>query len=464
MKRLQSLLGIFLLLAVGCASLQGKKISTGSENDDAEDGLSYYLVKPVFTVDVKDEHDKKKAEPVYDLKVGFAPDLNERYEVRLKNGLISNDSLSLKMLDDGRLVSINSKSDSQVPEVIKALGNLAGSVISLAAVAAETDASKVLNKAACEKKLTTEEYAVTSCVFEQVVRKQKGNTCSFNLSCPLDPPLPGSLSVPLNEKNLDIASASVQKLAAPREKAIVDRFEKGGFATKDKAAASERDSLADYEDVRQLNEFQSAIIEAQPSSPRQQIAVHLKAKKEEAEREYVRFVKGEIDESAFRAAVAGYSQAVDRFLLFDDRFEKTDLGTRQTKLASFLSRDILASPGPTDKESKAFVDYRSEFDRVINEMSSRIGGLSDDKKDEPLPLGTEVTHKLEDVITCTLCRGDQIFDQEERLLKLADIWIKYGKKEAVVFQVSESGALKVGCDNFFNSSGEDKSCNEESAK
>ncbi|HKH46398.1 MAG TPA: hypothetical protein VKM72_17190 [Thermoanaerobaculia bacterium] len=463
MKPLRSLLGIFLLLAVGCASLEGKKIQSKPEDDKAEDGLSYYLVKPVFTVEVKDKHENKSAEPVYDLKVGFVPDLSERYEVRLKNGLVSNDSLSLKMLDDGRLVSINSKSDSQVPEVIKSLGNLAGSVVALAALA-EADTSKILNKAACEKKLTPEEYAITVCVFEQVVKKQKDTTCSFNLACESPLPLPPSLVVPLNEKNLDTASASVQKLIALREKPIVDSFEKGGFANEKEAPASEKKSLEAYEEILKLEAFQAAIAAARPAGPRQQIAKHLKEKKEEAERQYLRYVKGEIDERTFKEAVAGYSQSVDRFLQFDDRFDETDLDTRQTKLAGFLSREIPAPPGPTDKQSKAFVDYRSELDRVINEMSSRVGGLAAEKKTEPLPLGTQVTRKLEDVITCTLCRGDQIFSEEQRLLKLADLWIKYGKKDAVVFQVSESGASKVECDKFFNSSGGQKTCSQGGAQ
>jgi hypothetical protein len=460
MRYLQAWFVTFLLLATaGCASLEGKKPATSTS--DAKAGLAYYLTRPVYTIEVKDRRDNKPADPVYDLKVGFAPDLNERYEVNLKNGWLTNDSLSLQMLDDGRLASINAKSESQLPEVIKSLGSLAASAVSLAA-AATVDAAKDLDIAYCAQEVTVEEYTLASCALQEFKKKQPSSnpTCSFDVQCPnSQPPTPSPITVSLDEKNLNAAAKTVNKMIDRREHRIVKRFEDGEFASQVQAKAAEAASFADYEAVLRLHDFATKINDHKPQTPREQIGLHLQTQRQEAEKQYALFVQGKIDEATFLSAVKDYQMAVDRFLAFDERFEKTGALKRQAQLAEFLSRDIPPPPGPTGKNSKAFADYRAELDRVTQEMTARLAAVTEDKKkqDALLP-GTEITRKLDKIVTCTICSSNQIFESDQRLLKLADLWIKYGKKDAVVFQASDSGALKVECDSFFNSSAQNPAC------
>lgn len=168
-------------LLAGCtASLVGKKVTPLPQNSsqtptaDSSAGLTYFLTKPRFTIDVKETRDKKKAEPVYDIRMTPVPDPKQRYEVKLESGTLTNDTFTLTLLEDGRLVKMGATSESQIPEVIQSLARLVPSALlfeaGVAAPASESgDAAMVkeaVERAEQEEEISAQEGGAADAMIE----------------------------------------------------------------------------------------------------------------------------------------------------------------------------------------------------------------------------------------------------------------------------------------------------------
>lgn len=581
------------------ASLEGKKVSCPPEEIkkvlEADDGLTYYLTQPQFAVEIKDRHENKKAEPVYDLKVNFVPDPTQRYNLRLQTGAVTNDVLKLQLREDGRLISIGSKSEDQTPEIVKALGSLTASALSFGQLGlpiaaglavGPDDLPLALQSDACSGQIDEQAYVDLLCIHEQISKATPGCTIAQTLSCTdpvslatrtiplpqpaqrlrslsggdqdalgdvltligklikarerglwskldkdineagvpqleedvltsqrqlralrdfearvarrlgreprhqaLTPPSPRQFEVERISKNLDqlvahrvkearghvLVDKSIDDLT-PQEQASVGqnlsgdrdrflalaeitnaistsplgrqisklendirkRFEAREFHQESKVVAAETESLKDYKVVLMLRDVQTQLAKSLPPGPREQIAQDLKQKREEAERQYARFVRDKAAEADFKKALANYSEAVDRLVAFDERLGATTLQQRRDELSKFLARSIARRPTPTGNESKAFKDFREEYEKVVTEIGTRVGTLTDPKKPEdPLLPGSQTSRTLEEIVSCVITREAQLHEKGGRLLLLADIWTKYGGKDAIVFRMRD---------------------------
>lgn len=578
------------LVLAGCrASLEGKKLGKlidpqgikqeqeadkkKREAEQGQSGISYYLIEPVFTIDVKDRHDGKPAEPVYDIKAGFSADESQHYSVRLKSGTISNDLLTLKLRPDGTLANFGSKSESRLPEVVASLGNLAASglraaalgVPATAALSEEEGAEGALRNGLCTQKLIdAQKYSTTLCVYQRLVRHRPACEVPQASPCPgvvstipappsdaqqlqptalqiardtahilivdnerklwteLSKPMHDELednvlaasrdlrwlreldarvadrlgALPLHEalaasdvgpleletiqRNLQaILDRLVAQIAAKPvddtvqelstrlsrvaevaavasridvdsviaglikgvEGKISDRFEKGELATEATAGEAEKASLVDHATITKLETIRAALAKAKPASAAEEIARDLASKKDDAERQFARYVAGTISRTEFDTALKRYTDAATRLLEQDDRLRSSLLSAQHEPLAIFASRSIPTSPAPQDKEANAYRTYREELDRLASAISARLGTFLDPKKPaDPLPRGTQVSRTLSDVVACTIDHRTRLFENDRRLLRLAEIWMKYGGKEAVVFRARSDAA------------------------
>lgn len=568
MKRRAILLPAALALTIvtGCrATLEGKRVSTLAP--DSESGITYFLTRPVFTIDVKDRNDNKEAEPVYDLKMTSVADPEKRFSVRLKGGTITKDVLNLKLRPDGTLENIGATSESQVPQLVTALGSLAASTLTFgmtgltAAAAVLSQGTGPLDEALveglCSGQINAQEYANASCAAGKLLGKNPSCqadtiTCKdgreistpapegpaqrlensalqriFNMTGPLiektEPALWKILSqtVPDNELNqlandvnrqaqglqalreleallaarlgtdpqhgalmppdpamfppgkirqnlerlisshidkIEQASdaatrknatdllavfAAVAEVAAPGlvdqsfnsrtgklDKEITESFEKGELATRDLAKTAEPKLLQKYRAILALRTIRKGI--QAPATPKEQIAKTLTEKKRRAEQIYAQYVSNPSLEASFTRALKDYTDALTRFLRVDDRLENTTLRDQQGILSPFITATL--PPKPTGNESKAYKDYREELDRVLERINTRIGSAVDPKKSEKLPRGSQVTRTLDQVVSCALGKREQLNANQDELLLLAEMWIKYGGKESIVYR------------------------------
>lgn len=624
-----------LAATVGCrASLEGKKIS--GPGSDARSGIIYYLTQPSFTIDVKDRADNKDAEPVYDLKTASAPDPQKRFSVRLQGGTITRDVLSLKLQPNGTLTSLGATSESQIPQLVTALGSLAASALSFGTTGVGALAvlsrppeyqsfDAALQKALCAGDINRQDFSNMRCAARKLLgddpkEPQPDLSCAGSDSrCPqailIPPPAPEVLSLPipalalqdlfnltgrlidgiesklweklsqivpdsqlsrlaqevgeihqplqklralevelasrlgtaprhaaltppdpsrfpptnirrnlirlisteienLHKAEADRAQATTaeslatlafreaeakgddaakqladrerQAAASRRQTATVDAesaatflaglasiadaaspglvdqpfndrikdlerkistsFAKGDLATQNSARLHEQGLLAMYRGILRLRAIRQGL--PSPSTPKQQIATALADRKRRAEQLYAKFIGDASARPAFETALKEYQQAVDRFLEVDDRLQGSKLREQQQALAK------LPNPtGPTGNESKAYRDYREELDRVLDRINSRIGSAIDPKTPEKLPRGTQVTRTFDQVPACVLGQKTQLTDGDEELLLLAEMWIKYGGKESIVFRTRSSppgtaDRLDCGSDPF----------------
>lgn len=211
------------------------------------------------------------------------------------------------------------------------------------------------------------------------------------------------------------------------EKDITTSFGDGGLATQELAKKNEPGLFAKYRVIVKLRAIRQGI----PSSPtpKQQIAKSLASKKLRAEQLYAKYIGDDRTKMDFEKALAEYQLAVDRFLEVDERLQGSSVRRQQLALVN------LPNPtGPTGNESKAYRDYREELDRVLERINTRIGSAIDPKTAEKLPRGTQVTRTLDQVPACVIESRKQLTDSEQELLLLAEMWIKYGGQESIVFR------------------------------
>lgn len=225
------------------------------------------------------------------------------------------------------------------------------------------------------------------------------------------------------------------------EKQIRKSFTDGKLATAAGAKSEEPGLMGIYRTVSAMRAVRAAI--GNPPTPLQRIAKLLVAKKQRSEQAFARYVADPTAKPDLDLALADYRDAVARFLELDSRLQASQLAARRTRLEPFVVATLPTKP--TGNDSKAYRDYREELDRVVDAIAARLDAALVAKKPEPLPRGTQVTRTLDQVVSCVVGQRSQLEANEQALLLLAEIWIKYGGKDAVVFRTRNGDRTWLDC-------------------
>ena len=212
------------------------------------------------------------------------------------------------------------------------------------------------------------------------------------------------------------------------EKELAKSFADGELATPALAKDKESSLLLKFRSLRKVREIQKTI--SAPATPRQRIAKLLKAKKLRAEEVYARYVGDPSTKGEFIKALDAYTKAVDRFLEVDGGMQITVLNKRRKDLEDFFQKPV--PNNPSGNESKAYRDYREELDKILERAGNQVSALNPKEK-ENLPRGTSVSHTLDRIASCVIGSPTQL-DVKHNLLDLAEMWIRFGGKDAVVFR------------------------------
>lgn len=127
-----------LVLAVlaGCSTLKGRRVtpwSPANKRPESAAGMSYYLAKPSFALQRRATAGGKPAAPTYALQLGWQPDARERFEVGMRPGWFTNDSLELLLDENGRITQLNSHRTDETAQVVVGLTKLAAETAKVAA-------------------------------------------------------------------------------------------------------------------------------------------------------------------------------------------------------------------------------------------------------------------------------------------------------------------------------------------
>ncbi|MEM9556781.1 MAG: hypothetical protein AAGC60_21150 [Acidobacteriota bacterium] len=220
------------------------------------------------------------------------------------------------------------------------------------------------------------------------------------------------------------------------------------FGDGDLAQAEEDPSLAIAGWIDLLDDLDASLTKAiGAAGPQGQIKAHLRKEHGKAKVAYAKYVRGEIDKGELEKELEGYDQVVGRLLEYDSKLRAAILSAQTNQLQGYLDGE----PVPVDNgnTSKAYRDYRLELDEVARRIHERLGvylAEKETKKPEDLPDGDTVSRTLDDVKKWEIQSRDQLFANDQKLLRLADLWIEYGSRDAVVF-VARSSKSAAGGDS-----------------
>jgi hypothetical protein len=132
---------VCLVLLAGCSSLTVTRVRPQS-GAPADGGVRYVLTKPVWTMRVKEARDgsfqfgdkNANVRAVYEIDTvpSHAPDYEHVYEVKSSRGLLTSDSLTLKLGEGGSLNNVAATSEPQLTEIIRFAGSLAAAAVTFA--------------------------------------------------------------------------------------------------------------------------------------------------------------------------------------------------------------------------------------------------------------------------------------------------------------------------------------------
>jgi hypothetical protein len=180
-------------------------------------------------------------------------------------------------------------------------------------------------------------------------------------------------------------------------------------------------------------------------SPRGRIQAELKKVSKAAEEAYADYVAGKITKPVFQAQLKPYAEMIARILEFDADLRGSGDVSYSERLSDYLANAPRA--GDDGNRSKAYVDYRNQLDAVAKRTHERLQalrGVKEEKKEErPAAEGTQVTRQLTEVHEQRIKTTDELMESNQRLLRIADLWIRYGGKDAVVFVADGIG--EPGC-------------------
>lgn len=478
MRQICAVLVSCVLPLTGCASLTGRQTPAGAPTS-MEDGVGipYYLTRPSFSIQVKSLREGKRAKPIYELVMTPVPDPDHRYEIALKAGLFATDAFNLTLLEDGRLVSLGAASEDTTGAIIKGLGSFAAAAVKVGAIAFSRGAQVTTAEAAIDRVQAVDGAKMP------FVAKQIGDAkvvLRFLLNAPkVGDPAPSAADLAAAQKLFGYAADSLVRIAdgeADQEVKTQRREESVlllslGLLADEPGLAGSPDPKSEREAAKKLREqavsairgrlfedadlapgeedtalllgeFVSRLSERiaklsktiDDAEPEAVIESALKKAKDIAHADYAKYVAGTIERKALDTTLKSYDQAVARLLELDSDLRPTTESPRHEKLATYFASE----PTATDdgNTSKAYTDYRGELDETAKRIHERLNGYLAKKepKEEDSPYdGNQLSRTLGDVKEWPIDRAGEVYDQDQRLLRLADIWISYGGKEAVVF-------------------------------
>jgi hypothetical protein len=392
-------LGIFvlslMLFIAGCSGLKGRRVTTGDPTaNERTAGVSYYLVKPVFSIARKTTREGKPAIPKFELELAWQPDEQRRYEVGMSPGVFTSDSFELQLAPGGSAVALSSKRSDEVGKAVVGAVNLAAEI---AKAAAETAAKAPVPaaKGVAPKPTTTRPWE-PSC-----------NAVTETPTCPFSQPalLDGKKCIAELKRTL---AEEVRQL--PQSNPCSEPV--GSYRT----PTPTPDAALSKRIQSEVTCLEALIAEDPPESLGEKL-VGLKAALKKARAAAI--TDTNIDPS--KPELKSASQRMDAALkLVDQR-------------SSFERRDALAKllKSPATAHAKGYAALSQEFDRIVKEIDDLVPSA----EDEPNSDATEVTSTIDKkVFVDQQCKPLSKEELDVRR-KLAKARVLSGTADAVVITI-----------------------------
>lgn len=454
---------LIVLIQIGCSSLDGRYVDNDvPEKIEVASGISYYLTQPTFEIQRKTTKDSKKAEPVYDLVIGGAPDPKRRFEVGMNQGWFSSDTFELNLTEDARVKSITGSSADQTARVIASLGVLAAEVAgaigtggtSLLASTLPTpeeedkEIKKIFEAGRDADLIESKEFETAKCYIDHV--NKIDNNCVkpsdgdyIKIADKLKEGLIKTNTVKftgiktrvkiLEETDLTGIPHQIVEESASVKK-TKEKTDTTGIVLQIKPVSvkeAEKNVLNLYDWIKKVDE---TIVKAKGSTPPIPTAVEAISKiKKELDVAIAKTLKDPANRPEMLAKAKQFRDAVSLVVEADEKVNNRGLSTRRAMLSDFLKQPI--PKGANGNVSKGYLDFASQLDKVMTAINSLIGS-STTESPESLPLATEITSRATRNIF--VYRWDKELKNEElneelnEKIKLAQARVLYGESEAVV--------------------------------
>ena len=139
-----SILGVITvaLLALGCSTLEGRKVDADGEAV----GIPYHLSRPTFSIVRKTTKGGRPAAPVFEIVVGREADPDRAFEVGMDSGWFTSDTFDVKVGASGGLESLGFESKDELAPTLAATVELLSTAAGYMALAAGPSVQEVLKK------------------------------------------------------------------------------------------------------------------------------------------------------------------------------------------------------------------------------------------------------------------------------------------------------------------------------
>lgn len=438
MRRTLAPILLGMLMSTGCSSLKGGEVPKRDDQSEKVVGVPYYLTKPTFRVEQKTLHGGQKAQVVNEIVVTAEPDPASRFQVGLDPGLFSSDNFSLTISPDGRVTALSAKSTDETGRVVAETAKFAAAIAKLVALSA-TNVKAVFTDAETNGLISNAEATTATAAIDALM-------AVIDASPPpqLPPPLPKS-----DLRNWKKSYEKLRKILIQGTETRTGPFKGLGelIENRDNIAPSimppkepslvanvqsaEKAILDVYEDLEMLDAFQSEVAKYKPGT----VATVFAGLRKEYRAALAAAVHDPANKPAAINAAANIKDAIAIVLEADDELGKRGLGKRRDVLVRFLKTKIQPTSGGA--AWKSYAQFSAALDSVYAAIAAAIGETPSSES-KTLPLGTQVTTRIDDVFVDRHSMPLGPSDRKMRL-KLAGARIKTGGVGAVIIVSPQKG-------------------------
>ena len=391
--RFRLLIGIMALLAcfgTGCSSLQGERVTTIPPTEDQAAGVTYYLSKPTFAIHAKGLKDGKAVSTLYEIEIGTRADPDQRYEVRLNTGWFVSDEFKLELSSDGRLSSIGVTSTDTTAASIKALGELAASIISSGAFAREGQVKKAI------------EFAMNKKLIVQAEVVQLTQIASY---------LRAALPIPDTDDKFKQARAILKRII-PKILTMARRDAQRFHWAESKKASAKATLISSYgalDTLRQVAERINLYLAPYPAeaSAQSRIAKVFKAIRKTLDKNLAAYVESPKDatkKKAFEDQLEVYKHAARIAIEADEKINGRALNDRRMELLNFLKQTIPRAP--SRDFGVTYAELRKQLSTVDEALSAILSPKGTETKKQAL--ASEIIRKIEDPLEMRVSQGGDL--------------------------------------------------------
>lgn len=425
---------LFALLALSsCTTLEGRYIKDPKlRRIEPATGISYYLTKPLFEVHRRTLHEGKPAKPVSDVVITAVPDYSRRFEVGMRSGLFSTDSIEVNLTETGVISSLSAESTNVAGKVVAGLVNLVAQIAKVAggfALAAkpgqpppptEQDLLRATIRDAEKAQLITQA--------EQQAADQ------FVLSVFTDFPVADLTGNPDIDGFKVIAKKVLKHLSGVGKPGLAYLSVRQTLQKLDEAIGIPPPPLRDVPDryksheqtvIKRLAETERLEIAVDALPTPESVAQVMTRLKRAVDVELAKRIAGAQNQRSFIKAVQDYKRAV-KIILSADPLGR-GLGERRVLLTEFLKSPLPA--GLATQKRSAYEQFSKELRDVSAAISALIGSATPPMS--PLPLATEVTSRIsEDVHVVRFSERIGDPDTLSRQVRVARARVRFGEAKA----------------------------------